>query len=120
MARKRHYSLTETAAHDFRIAKKWSLDRWGKALTKEYFEDLHNGVEYIALNQRTVQQRDDLTGNTGVCIHAVREHYVVYVPINDTEIVVLALIRQTRDVPKILKENAFKIAKELQAAKTDE
>ena len=113
MAGKRHYRLTEAAVEDFRAAKKWSLDRWGKALTKDYFEDLHKGVEYIALNQQALQQRDDLTGNTGLCIHAIREHYVVYVPTGATEIVVLALIRQTRDVPKILKENAYKIAREL-------
>ena len=113
MARQRHYTLTETAAEDFRAARAWSLVRWGKALTKQYFHDLHEGAEFVALNHRSLHDRNDLTGDTGLGIHAVREHFLVYVPMAENSIVVVALIRQVRDVPAILKKSAFRIRREL-------
>jgi len=111
--RDRHYTLTKTAEQDFRQAKRWSLSRWGKPLTKQYFTDLHIGAEYIAANHKSLQKRDTLTDETGLGIHPVREHYVIYVPNGDKDIVIVALIRQTRDVPNILKANQFMIQKEL-------
>ena len=111
--RDRHYTLTKTAEQDFRQAKRWSLSRWGKPLTKQYFTDLHTGAEYIAANHKSLQKRDTLTDETGLGIHPVREHYVIYVPNGDKDIVIVALIRQTRDVPNILKANQFIIQREL-------
>ena len=46
-------------------------------------------------------------------IHPVREHYLVYVPISKNSIAIVALIRQTRDVPAILKAHGFKIQRQL-------
>lgn len=109
----RHYILTETAEQDFHQAKRWSLSRWGKTLTRQYFEDLHQGAEYIAANHKSLQKRDSLTGESGLGIHPVKEHYIIYVPTGDKEIVIVALIRQTRDVPNILKRNQFIIQREL-------
>lgn len=109
----KHYVLTETAVENFRDAKSWSLARWGPALTRQYFEDLHRGAEYIALNLSAVRARDDLTGDSGLGIHPVREHYIVYVAIETKQIAIVALIRQTRDVPNLLKAQAFKIRREI-------
>lgn len=111
--KKRHYTLTKTAEQDFRKAKRWSLSRWGKPLTRQYFKDLHQGAEYIAANHKSLRERDTLTGESGLGVHAVREHYIIYVPSDDKEIVIVALIRQTRDVPNILKANKFGIQREL-------
>ena len=111
--KKRHYTLTKTAEQDFRQAKRWSLSRWGKTLTRQYFEDLHQAAEYIAANHQSLQKRDSLTGESGLGIHPVNEHYIIYVPTGDKEIVIVALIRQTRDVPNILKANQFMIQREL-------
>ena len=109
----KHYLLTETAVENFRDAKSWSLARWGPALTRQYFEDLHRGAEYIALNLRAVRARDDLTGDSGLGIHPVREHYIVYVAIDTQQIAIVALIQQTRDVPNLLKAQAFRIRREI-------
>lgn len=116
MALRRHYVLTLNAEEDFREAKNWSLSRWGQKLTTEYFQGLHQGAEYIALNQDSLRAREDLTGDTGLGIHAVREHYLVYVPTGPKKIAIVALIRQTRDVPTILKNNAFQISRALKDA----
>jgi plasmid stabilization system protein ParE len=108
-----HYILTETAERDFREARRWSLSRWGPALTKQYFADLHAGADDTAKHYRSLAKKDHLTGTSGLGIRAVREHYIVYVPIGDRRIVIVALIRQTRDVPAILKANSFVIRRQL-------
>ena len=113
MRQRKHYILTETAEQDFRDAKAWSLKRWGADLTRQYFEDLHKEAEYIAQNHRSLRERDDLTGDTGLCVHPVREHHVVYTPIDTDKIIIVALIRQTRDVPGILKTHSHRIRQEL-------
>lgn len=105
--------LTKTAEKDFRAAKQWSLNRWGKALTKRYFEDLHAGAEWLAENCQKVSTKQHMGDLQGLAVHAIREHYLVYVPWGEQKIVIVALIRQTRDVPKILKENAFVFRREL-------
>jgi len=112
MAKKKHYFLTQTAERDFRQVKAWSLSRWGKVLTQTYFTDLHEGAEYIAAHQSSLQNKDYLTGSTGLNVYAVREHYIVYVSTSPTEIIIVALIRQIRDVPNILKANHFMFKRE--------
>lgn len=105
----RHYILTETAERDFREARQWSLSRWGSELTKQYFTDLHQGAE--ALASRSAAPK--LTDACELGIHPIREHYLVYVPVSKNRIVVVALIRQTRDVPAILKANSFRVQQQL-------
>lgn len=108
------YILTETAENDFRNARNWSRQRWGKDLTKQYFQDLHESALYIAKNWRSLPTREDLTGASGLGVHAAREHYLVYLPSSDTDqLIIVALIRQTRDVPSILRANNFLIKRQL-------
>lgn len=109
----KHYILTLTAEQDFRKARQWSLLRWGKQLTKQYFSDLHESAEQIAQSYQSCTDKDYLTSTIGVGIHAVREHYIVYLPVEDKKIVIVALIRQSRDVPAILKANSYIIRREL-------
>lgn len=109
----KHYVLTATAERDFRQARQWSLSRWGAELTKRYFVSLHESTEYIAQNHHSLEDKEYLTGTTGLGIHAVKEHYLVYVPIREGYIGIVALIRQTRDVPAILKANNYLIRREI-------
>lgn len=113
------YLLTNTAESDFYNARRWSLERWGAELTQSYFEDLHQAAEYAALNHKSLTSKDHLTGTTGLGVHSVREHYLIYVPLNERQIAIVALIRQTRDVPAILKSNSFAIRRQVQTL-TDE
>jgi len=109
------YILTSTAADDFRNARRWSLSRWGKSLTKQYFADLHEAAEKIAQNYSSFPEKWHLigSGTIGLGIYAVREHYMIYMPITDKKIVIVALIRQIRDVPSILEANSYIIRREL-------
>ena len=108
------YILTRTAEQDFRDAKSWSMSRWGKELTKNYFSDIHQTAEKIANNSKHFSQREDLTYGSGVLIAAVREHYILYVPLRRDTIIIIALIRQTRDVPSILQANSYRISREIE------
>ena len=107
------YILTMTAERDFRQAKQWSLSRWGKELTNQYFKDLHDGAQRIAKESGSLAESEALTGTTSLGIYAIREHYIVYVPVSKNQIVIVSLIRQTRDVPTILKTNGYVFRREL-------
>jgi plasmid stabilization system protein ParE len=110
------YLLTETAEADFRAARNWSRKRWGNAATKRYFEDLHHTANQIASSHLSLPNSSDLT-NSELLVWPVREHYIVYLPIPNQTIIIVALIRQSRDVPSILAANLFYIERELKQLK---
>ena len=112
MARKK-YTLTASAEADLRSAKVWSLSHWDKRLTKQYFTDLHEGANFIAENYKSLISRSELIHDPGLCVHPVREHYIVYVPVADTHIVIVSIMRQGRDLQSILRKGRHKINREL-------
>ena len=112
---KRSYILTKTAESDFRSARDWSLKRWGKPITQQYFKDLNAGAESIAKNHFSLADSLDITGSSELLVWPIREHYIVYIPYRDHKIIIVALIRQSRDVPAILGKNRFLIERELKS-----
>lgn len=112
MPRKR-YILTDRAASDLREARAWSRARWGKDLTNRYFDDLHDGAQYVAEHHASLRGRHDLAGGTALLLHAVREHYLVYEPLDVQHVVIVAVVRQRRDIPAILQKWAAPIRREL-------
>jgi plasmid stabilization system protein ParE len=100
------YVLTIRAEADLREARAWSRARWGKELTNRYFEDLHEGAQHIAENHDSLRHRHDLAGGSALCLYPVREHYIVYEPLAERFIAIVAVIRQGRDVPAILQKCA--------------
>lgn len=111
--RRARYVLTARAAADLREARAWSHARWGKALTSEYFDDLHEGAQFIAENQAASRGRQELSGGTSLLVYPVREHYIVYEPLGERFIAIVAVIRQERDVPVILQRWSAPIRREL-------
>lgn len=105
--------LTARAAADLSEARIWSRARWGKELTNRYFEDLHEGAQYIAENYASLHDRQELAGGTAVLLYPVREHYIVYEPLGPRFIAIVAVIRQGRDIPVILRKWAAPIQREL-------
>ncbi len=103
-----HYILTETAENDFREARRWSKSRWGEELTRQYFSDIHKCAQNLARGLRRSPSMDPDLG-----VYPIREHYLVYVPIHGNRIAIVALIRQTRDLPAILNANSFIIRRQL-------
>ncbi len=111
--RRKSYLLTARAAADLREARAWSRARWGKELTDRYFEDLHEGAQYIAENHASLRDRHELAGGTALLLYPVREHYIVYEPLAPRLIAIVAVIRQNRDFPAILQKWAAPIRQEL-------
>jgi plasmid stabilization system protein ParE len=107
------YVLTVRAEADLREARSWSLARWGSELTNRYFQDLHESAQYIAENHNSLQSRHELAGGTQLCLYPVREHYIVYEPLAEKLVAIVAVIRQRRDIPAILRKWAAPIRREL-------
>lgn len=117
MAKRRSYVLTQTAVDDFRDARRWSNARWGEPATRACFRRIHDCAEHIAARRAAISGREELSGNTGLGIHPVGEHFLVYVPIERTQIAVVALIRQVRDIRAVLEANHFQIQRALNEAR---
>jgi plasmid stabilization system protein ParE len=110
---RKSYVLTVRAEADLREARAWSRARWGKELTSRYFEDLHDGAQYIAENHASLRHRHDLAVGSALLLYPVREHYIVYEPLAERFIAIVAVFRQGRDIPAILQKWAAPIRREL-------
>ena len=110
---KKHYTLTLTAQADLQELTAWSIGRWGNDLTDKYLRDLHDGAEYLAENSCVSGLRNDLTANTGLSVYPIREHYIAFTPVAKNHIVIVAFIRQGRDIPNILRKAGVQIEREL-------
>ena len=108
-----HYILTETAENDFREARRWSKSRWGKEPTRKYFSDIHKCAQNLARGLRRSPSKEPDMEVAELGVYPIREHYLVYVPIHGDCIAIVALIRQTRDLPTILNVNSFIIRRQL-------
>jgi plasmid stabilization system protein ParE len=111
--RRARYVLTARAAADLSEARAWSRARWGKELTSRYFDDLHEGAQFIAENQSVLRRRQEYSGGSSLRVYPVREHYIVYEPLAERFIAVVAVIRQGRDIPAILQKWSAPIRREL-------
>jgi len=110
----KYYDLTESAEEDFREAKTWSKARWGKELTARYFSDLHTSAEHAALYRRGASISIELTEDITLYGYSAREHYLIYIPVADDRITIVALIRQGRDIVTILRSRQHRIQNELE------
>ncbi len=117
MPDKKHYLLASSAEADLQKAKQRSQARWGRELTREYFIDLDNAAEYVATHHEILCYREDLTGDTDLFIHPVREHYLIYLPIGKHYIIIVAVLRQSRNIPEILAKSVFMIHRKVEEIK---
>ena len=115
MTSKALYFLTPTARRHLREAKAWSMARWGEELTAAYFHALDAAANDLAKNWKTHRSRDELSGGTGLLLYPVREHYLNYEPISEHQIIIVAVLRQNRDIPSILNKGKHVIVRELKA-----
>lgn len=107
------YVLTARADADLRETTAWSRARWGEELTRRYLDDLHEGAQFVAEHQSTLRGRQELSGGTALRMYPVREHYIVYEPLGERFIAIVAVIRQRRDIPTILRKWSAPIRREL-------
>ena len=65
--KRRHYILIGRAEKDFRNARRWSLNRWGKELTSQYFSDVHRIAERVALSYKNYVLSGDAWEQVEAC-----------------------------------------------------
>lgn len=82
---------------------------------KQYLNALHEGAEHIAKNHLSLTGSNDIADTTGLGVYAIKAHYIFYLPISNEQIIIVALIRQIRDIPTILKTNQHHIRREVKA-----
>ena len=70
------------------------------------------GFQYIADNYERFPARAEFTGESGLSVYPVREHYVVYVPMDDG-VHIAAVLGRAQDIPNILTENILSFQREL-------
>ncbi len=108
----KNYYLSPTAIGHLRHHKKWSLDNFGKATTKKYFQALEKEFQYIANNYKAFPKRTELTGENSLLIYPAMEHYVVFIPM-DKGMYVVGVFRQSQDIPNIIKDNSAAFQREI-------
>jgi plasmid stabilization system protein ParE len=113
VARKGNYALSPTARNQLREARRWSLERWGPELRRAYFADLDAAAQKLALIHNSLPSRTYLTGDAELHAYPVREHFLIYMPIDAFRIAIVAVIRQGRNLPEIVARYRYTVAKEL-------
>lgn len=111
----RKYILTDTAEKNFLEAKQWSKTRWGSKRTLSYFKAVEACANRLSDRCFSLPSSEKLTSSSDLYVWPVNEHYLIYLPIRKGLIVIVAFIRQTRDVPSILAANTFLIEREVKA-----
>lgn len=113
MPRAKRYLLTPSASRHLREARAWSMARWGDKLTRIYFSDLHDAANDLARNYARYRSRGELSGGTGLRLYLVREHFIVFEPLGEDKIIIVAVLRQSRDIPAVLRKYKHVIMREL-------
>lgn len=70
-------------------------------------------IQRFAVNQKSVRNRKELTAGTNLCIFPYREHYIIYLPFDESHIIIVSIIRQVRDIPNIIKQRFNRIKSEV-------
>lgn len=91
------------------------MARWGEKRTRVYFAALHKAANDLAQNYTRYRKREELSGGTSLRLYPVREHFFVYEPLGDEKIVIVAVLRQGRDIPTILSKGKHVFMRELSA-----
>ena len=73
---------------------------------------MDKGFQYIADNFQHLPSRLELTGESGLSLYPVQEHYVVFQRMSDG-VHIAAILGQAQDIPNILNENAATFQREL-------
>ena len=91
------------------------MRRWGPKLTQAYFIELDEAARRLAKDFCIYRSREELAGGRGLLLHPVREHYLVFEPLGKSQIIIVAVLRQSRDIPAILSKGQHLIGRELNA-----
>ncbi len=87
--------------------------QWGRARAYAYFEDMRASFQYIADRHDALPRRTRLTGVSGLSLHRVGSHYVVFKLIAEGEVAITGILHQHMDVSTHLQALKSRADKEL-------
>lgn len=102
------YTLTKGAEADLDDIYRKSVELFGHAQTNKFLIELERAAEFAADNIGKIQTRAHLTGDSGLSLYPVNNHFIAYRPVADNHIVIIALFRQSRDIPSFVMAEAEK------------
>ena len=100
------YTLTRGAEADLDEIYKRSLAQFGRDQTNRFMADLKKAAEFAADHHGKIPTRSHLTGDSGLSLYPVNNHFLAYRPVAPNHIVVIAIFRQSRDVAALIVANA--------------
>jgi plasmid stabilization system protein ParE len=101
---RRRFHLTAGAIRDYRKAGYESARDFGTAQSQKYRKQLRKGFQHIADEHHRLRtpHREALAEGTEFKIHLVQHHYVVYI-IHDTwNVIIVAVLPESMDIPNRL------------------
>jgi plasmid stabilization system protein ParE len=98
------YILTPTALKDLRRIGSEGRARWGAERNATYMRDLKRGFQHIADRHDALPERPKLTGASGLRLHRVGRHYIVFVVLTPDHVAITSVLHDHMDVPARLRE----------------
>jgi plasmid stabilization system protein ParE len=106
------YTLTKGAEADLEEIYRHSLEMFGLEQTNKFMAELKKAAEFAADNHGKVSTRAHLTGESGLSLYPVNNHFIAYRPVAENHIVIIALFRQSRDIPSFIRAESEKFKKD--------
>jgi len=109
MKKKGAYTLTTSAESDLRALQARSLELFGPIQTNRFIARLKKAAEFASTHIGKLSTRSHLVGDSGLSLYPVSNQFLVYRPVSDHHIVILAIVTQSRDIPALIaaKETTF-------------
>jgi toxin ParE1/3/4 len=102
--------LTERALADLREIEVHSIQQWGRQVSHRYLDDLQAGLDRIRENPEILRLEQLLAA--GLYFYRVNKHILVC-DLHESQIIVVAVIHTSMDIPSRLKELEPRLAEEV-------
>ncbi len=102
--------FTDRAKRDLRDIRDYSIDVWGKKAAKKYVADFEDAFQRIQQHPGLLQVFEDF--HADLCYYRMRKHLVICDLSDKSQIVVLAIVHASMDLPSRLAESYPTLAAE--------
>lgn len=97
----RPYVLTKGTAADIRKIARYTVEKWGDAQCRAYFEQIEQAASEVALGQGVFKDMSSLL--PGLRMKAAGRHYIFCVPQTSGPALILAVLHEKMDLVARLK-----------------
>lgn len=109
----RRFRLTSTAAAQFEKIGRDTAAKWGNDQARRYLIELRDGFETIAARHDRLPPKPAGVGD--LRLHRVNRHYVVFLPLTEEVVAIVAILHERMDVPARLREMQGRLTSDIEA-----